>query len=134
MIKLQMDSIELKEILGIRKDLLIDEFKNEYYENNYNLLIMQGDDDYLNNRGENYKLDLDKDIEFKNRLGRLKFSSIKDKYILKYFNSYCYKERSQKNDSPNFIDLFCGAGGFSLGFVQEDFVSSFACDIEPAFW
>jgi len=78
MIKLHMDSIELKEILGIRNDLLMDEFKDENYDNNYNLLIMQGDDDYLNNRGENYKLDLDKDIEFKNRLGRLKFNSIKD--------------------------------------------------------
>ena len=132
MIKLHMDSIELKEILGIRNDLLMDEFKDENYDNNYNLLIMQGDDDYLNNRGENYKLDLDKDIEFKNRLGRLKFNSIKDKYILKYFNSYCYKERSKKNNSPNFIDLFCGAGGFSLGFVQEGFVPSFACDIESA--
>lgn len=132
MIKLHMDSIELKEILGIRTDLLIDKFKTEYYENNYNLLIMKGDDDYLNNRGENYKLDLEKDLEFKNRLGRLNFCSVKDKYILKYFNSYCYKERSQNKNCPNFIDLFCGAGGFSLGFVQEGFIPIFACDIESA--
>ena len=29
------------------------------------------------------------------------------------------------------IDLFCGAGGLSLGFVQNGFITSLANDIEP---
>ena len=34
-------------------------------------------------------------------------------------------------DSPNFVDLFCGAGGFSLGFEKAGFRSVFAIDKHP---
>ncbi|OQA89411.1 MAG: Modification methylase HhaI [Elusimicrobia bacterium ADurb.Bin231] len=33
--------------------------------------------------------------------------------------------------APVMIDLFCGAGGLSLGFVQNGFITSLANDIEP---
>ena len=29
------------------------------------------------------------------------------------------------------VDLFCGAGGLSLGFAQNGFITSLANDIEP---
>ncbi len=34
-------------------------------------------------------------------------------------------------DNPNFVDLFCGAGGFSLGFEMAGFRSIFAIDKHP---
>lgn len=39
-------------------------------------------------------------------------------------------ERYDKN-TPTIVDLFCGAGGLSLGFSQEGFRTSLANDIEP---
>ncbi len=34
---------------------------------------------------------------------------------------------------PTYIDLFCGAGGFSLGFDKTGFQNVFSIDIDPAF-
>jgi DNA (cytosine-5)-methyltransferase 1 len=34
---------------------------------------------------------------------------------------------------PTYIDLFCGAGGFSIGFDQMGFENLFSVDIEPSF-
>ena len=58
----------------------------------------------------------------------------KDHYNLvkKYFNSFCNLERKKERKKNNFIDLFCGAGGLSLGFVQEGYNVNFACDFEKA--
>ncbi len=51
--------------------------------------------------------------------------------IKKYCNTYIKEKRNNINDnSIKMVDLFCGAGGLSLGFVQEGFVTRFANDIE----
>lgn len=52
--------------------------------------------------------------------------------INKYCNSYI-KSRIDGYDktAPVMIDLFCGAGGLSLGFTQNGFITSLANDIEP---
>lgn len=51
--------------------------------------------------------------------------------VKKYCNSFINKCRSSVNaDSLKMIDLFCGAGGLSLGFTQEGFVTSLANDIQ----
>lgn len=52
--------------------------------------------------------------------------------ISKYCNRYIF-ERIEHYDvkAPVMIDLFCGAGGLSLGFTQNGFVTSLANDIEP---
>lgn len=52
--------------------------------------------------------------------------------INKYCNSYI-KSRIESYDrnAPVMIDLFCGAGGLSLGFTQNGFITSLANDIEP---
>lgn len=51
-------------------------------------------------------------------------------------SKYCntgIKDRRENYDrtAPVMIDLFCGAGGLSLGFTQEGFITSLANDIEP---
>lgn len=52
--------------------------------------------------------------------------------ILKYCNTYI-QNRIENYDktAPVMIDLFCGAGGLSLGFTQNGFITSLANDIEP---
>lgn len=52
--------------------------------------------------------------------------------IRKYCNHYILKKRKEANASAlQMIDLFCGAGGLSLGFTQEGFTTALANDIEP---
>lgn len=51
--------------------------------------------------------------------------------VNKYCNHYIKAMReSVDDDSLKMIDLFCGAGGLSLGFTQEGFVTSLANDIQ----
>lgn len=50
--------------------------------------------------------------------------------VKNYCNTYIEKRRVQVCDGPSIIDLFCGAGGLSLGFVQEGFRVVLANDIE----
>lgn len=51
--------------------------------------------------------------------------------VAKYCNTFIKKQRSQKNDDTlNMVDLFCGAGGLSLGFTQEGFKTILANDIQ----
>lgn len=39
-------------------------------------------------------------------------------------------QQKNKTKEPTLVDFFCGAGGFSLGFIQEGFNIKFANDIE----
>ncbi|MDE6704957.1 MAG: DNA (cytosine-5-)-methyltransferase [Treponemataceae bacterium] len=51
--------------------------------------------------------------------------------VRNYCNTYINQCRqSVKDDAHKMIDLFCGAGGLSLGFTQEGFVTALANDIQ----
>lgn len=51
--------------------------------------------------------------------------------VCRYCNTYIENARKGVNDdSLKMIDLFCGAGGLSLGFSQEGFITSLANDIQ----
>lgn len=51
--------------------------------------------------------------------------------VKKYCNSYIMRARERADDDDlQMVDLFCGAGGLSLGFSQEGFVTALANDIE----
>lgn len=52
--------------------------------------------------------------------------------VKKYCNGYIHVAQSTWDpNAPKIIDLFCGAGGLSLGFTQEGFITALANDIEP---
>lgn len=51
--------------------------------------------------------------------------------VCKYCNHYILNARNNVDDKAlTMVDLFCGAGGLSLGFTQEGFVTSLANDIQ----
>lgn len=51
--------------------------------------------------------------------------------VCRYCNTYIKNARAAVNeDSLQMVDLFCGAGGLSLGFTQEGFVTCLANDIQ----
>lgn len=50
--------------------------------------------------------------------------------VKKYCNTYINSARENATAHLKIVDLFCGAGGLSLGFVQEGFCVALANDIE----
>ena len=54
-------------------------------------------------------------------------------FLNKFYNSYRAKAqaKNKKANNPKIIDLFCGAGGFSLGFINEGYKVELSNDIEP---
>ncbi len=51
--------------------------------------------------------------------------------VSKYCNDYILSRiNNYDKNAPVIIDLFCGAGGLSLGFTQSGFITSLANDIE----
>ena len=94
------------------------------------------DEEYLNNRADCIASSLDTDDVLKTALGKASTKcsgeECSDCPINKYCNHYINLRRSLVNsDSLKMIDLFCGAGGLSLGFTQEGFITALANDIEP---
>lgn len=50
--------------------------------------------------------------------------------VKKYCNNYINRVRAEQKEKLKIVDLFCGAGGLSVGFMQEDFSVVLANDIE----
>lgn len=95
------------------------------------------DEEYLNGRASAFKASFKSNPQLKKAL-----SDIYKKYcrhdacaecpLSKYCNtSINEKRRNYDPAAPVMMDLFCGAGGLSLGFTQEGFITSLANDIEP---
>ena len=94
-------------------------------------------ENFLETRAELYRTDVKNDNELMKAFRRLSVicneteQSCPKCPVCKYCNTYI--ENARKNVSDDLlkmIDLFCGAGGLSLGFTQEGFVTSLANDIQ----
>ena len=94
------------------------------------------DEDFLMNRAEEIKAAIRKDDGFVDAISKLAaFCDGHEKCnicpVNKYCNHYIKMMRAGVDEaSLKMIDLFCGAGGLSLGFTQEGFVTSLANDIQ----
>ena len=94
-------------------------------------------EDFLNARARLYKDEVKNDAEVMTAFRRLSVicnENVQQCYecpVSKYCNTYIENARKNVNDdSLKMIDLFCGAGGLSLGFTQEGFVTTLANDIQ----
>ena len=88
-------------------------------------------EDFLNARARLYKDEVKNDAEVMTAFRRLSVicnENVQQCYecpVSKYCNTYIENARKNVNDdSLKMIDLFCGAGGLSLGFTQEGFVTT----------
>ena len=125
------DIRELKEILRIISEKPEKEYIEVRAQKNIENLCEESEDKYLSARRKAYLKALEEDSELKRYIGFLDFSDSEELLSVgKYFNSLCNENRKNSHHDYNFIDLFCGAGGLSLGFVQEGFGVNLACDFE----
>lgn len=91
----------------------------------------------LNSRGDYLQTVVNTDREMQLLLSSLFEQCCQESHcencpISKYCNHYINdKTQNYDHDAPVMVDLFCGAGGLSLGFTQEGFITSLANDIEP---
>lgn len=92
------------------------------------------DDEYYSKMGEQLIPLIEHDISFKD-LQTIDYSWVcKVDHPLANF-SPCYRKRKRdavEKAPKNIVDLFCGAGGLSLGFIQNGFEVSFANDIDDS--
>ncbi|MBE5993282.1 MAG: DNA cytosine methyltransferase [Paenibacillaceae bacterium] len=94
-------------------------------------------EDFLKSRAELYKEEAKNDGEFIKVLKKLAVICNETEKncakcpVCKYCNTFIEAARKSVDDrSLKMVDLFCGAGGLSLGFTQEGFVTSLANDIQ----
>lgn len=125
---------DLNEITAI-----INSFYKENLTNNKSKVLecitVRTDEDFLNNRASTYVEAAGNSPVFKELLLKVPCNGVCRKCseccIRKYCNSYILKKRKKSAESLQMVDLFCGAGGLSLGFSQEGFSTALANDIEP---
>lgn len=102
-----------------------------------NAIAMSVGNEYLDGRG----LEVKKALKKSKRMVRF-FTALYHDCCKKHdcdncsISQYCNKYIAERienydEDAPVMIDLFCGAGGLSLGFTQNGFITSLANDIEP---
>lgn len=96
-------------------------------------MTVKTENDFLDGRASAFEKSLDEE-KLLSLLSEFycKKNSCKNCPVSKYCNTnILQKINNYDHEAPVLIDLFCGAGGLSLGFTQEGFITSLANDIEP---
>ena len=115
------------------------DLKNNDYPIDYPVKQMSAyvEENFLMERAEEIKSAAKTNITFQDALGCLASICSVEKSecdrcpVKKYCNTYINDARKNVPENAlTMVDLFCGAGGLSLGFTQEGFVTSLANDIE----
>lgn len=95
------------------------------------------DEQFLKERSLFYLDEVERDNELKRAFMKLSILCNEEKMdcincpVCKYCNTHIENKRACVDEnSLKMIDLFCGAGGLSLGFTQEGFITSLANDIQ----
>lgn len=110
---------------------------NSDYEKCFAKFTKDVDEEFLRDRAAFLNLEITTNNELKKAFMLLaSFCNDSDETctkcpVNKYCNTYIAKVRNEvPNKSLKMIDLFCGAGGLSLGFTQEGFITRIANDIQ----
>lgn len=94
------------------------------------------DDEYLQDRAQFILQELEQRQDLYDAIDQLSlicneyFEQCDNCPIRKYCNKYIRTCRERSTNDKTMVDLFCGAGGLSLGFTQEGFSVALANDIE----
>ncbi|MCF2554986.1 DNA cytosine methyltransferase [Faecalicatena contorta] len=127
---------DIKEIIGC----LVSVYKEaaDDYASCLECLAAPSSEKFLSDRADALRSAANYDRELVSALQRLSshckgISSVcNDCIVRKYCNTYIeYCRNNASTASLQMVDLFCGAGGLSLGFTQEGFTTALANDIEP---
>ena len=105
------------------------------YDNALQNITINIEEDFLQERADYITNVIGSDASFKEALKKVEGLCRTNMCEICPINKFCnryIKEARQKADASSLqmIDLFCGAGGLSLGFKQEGFVTALANDIE----
>lgn len=125
---------DLRELISLIE--MSDYSETDDYEVGLRSIAEEVDEEYLAERATKIQEEAVKSERMRNALSRISPICSNDKTncrecpVSKYCNSYIAFVRNNKNFRHNMVDLFCGAGGLSLGFTQEDFYTVLANDIE----
>ena len=130
-------SNDLKEILSLI-EISFEKKSFDYSDFPLNKITANIEDPFLSSRAE-YILEVcESDTSIKKAFGALsgicnhENCQCSNCPVKKYCNSFILSAQTNYDkNAPKMIDLFCGAGGLSLGFTQEGFLTSLANDIEP---
>lgn len=135
MIDCGIDIAEIKDILLALYPKESDDVNDA--ENTLEQLTELTDDEFLNSRACAIRTVGNNDSTFYNRLKFISKTYCKTLDCIscplsKYCNANILRlQKSYNHNAPVMVDLFCGAGGLSLGFTQQGYVTSLANDIEP---
>lgn len=125
---------DINEIEAFINEVMADECAD--YSECLSRFTMSIDEEFLQERANAIKQKIIDDTELQETFGRLATNCNENRVcescvVRKYCNSYIKRTREKVNkDDLQMVDLFCGAGGLSLGFSQEGFVTALANDIE----
>ncbi len=130
-------SVEIDELIAFIDAYEIDGINKKNVEKCLALLTESIDEEFLQNRAEIYREAFFEKEEMREAISKLAVvcdgteEGCRTCPVNKYCNHYISTMRASVDDkSLKMIDLFCGAGGLSLGFSQEGFVTSLANDIQ----
>ena len=109
--------------------------KKSDYSETLKAITKKTDEAYLNNRAhaiiEAVKINDRLQDSLKLLAKKCSVQNCDECVIKKYCNQYILEVRKRADrNNLQMVDLFCGAGGLSLGFTQEGFVTALANDIE----
>lgn len=127
---------DISEVFSVLHALYDTSFKQDHSAVVIDRITAAIDEEYLEDRATAFKTELAA-VELVGPLSQLYDACCADQNcnacpLAKYCNTSIKENReSCSESSPIMIDLFCGAGGLSLGFTQEGFITSLANDIEP---
>ena len=127
---------DINEIISFINEALPEDAAD--YRNCLDRFTTDINEQFLQERADYIKTQIEINKELQGAFARLAvFCRGKEKQcdqcvVRKYCNLYIKRARKKANgEALHMVDLFCGAGGLSLGFSQEGFVTALANDIEP---
>lgn len=111
------------------------EEENDAFEDTLKRFTQSIPEDFLQERAEEVKSQIKSNPAlvkaFRKLATKCDGKSCSDCVVRKYCNKYITEVRANASrEKLQMVDLFCGAGGLSLGFTQEGFVTALANDIE----